>query len=148
MDAIWWKCFVLFNLVWAAPKVMPSVLLRWPMTSKVDVVAMEVEVEPSQYSVTCCCHVTEGSRCGGMVSDMEVHMKQRCGIEFLCAGKIAPTDLHWCSVNVYGALMVDVSTMRQWMVRFSSNDSDVKGKRCSRQPCRSIQAQHAALVHW
>ena len=46
-----------------ALKVMPAVLLHWPMMSEVDVGGMAVEVDPShQYSVTCCCHVTDGSR--------------------------------------------------------------------------------------
>jgi len=29
-----------------------------------------------------------------MASDMEVCIKQRCGSEFFCAEKIAPTDIH------------------------------------------------------
>jgi len=41
---------------------MPPILLPWPM-SEVDVGVMAVEAEPShQYSVTCCCHVTDGSK--------------------------------------------------------------------------------------
>jgi len=47
----------------AGPKVMPSVLLCWLVTSEADVGNMAVEVESSlQYSVTLCCHVTDGSR--------------------------------------------------------------------------------------
>jgi len=61
-----------------------------------------------------------------MVSDIEVCMKQRCVIEFLHAEKIAPNDIHRCLLNVYGNQTVDVSTMRRWVVRFSSGDSDVK----------------------
>ena len=41
-----------------------------------------------------------------MVSDMEVHMKQRCGIEFLHAEKMAPIDIHLHLLNVYGVQMV------------------------------------------
>ena len=48
-----------------------------------------------------------------MVSDMEVHMKQRCGTEFLHVEKMAPTDIHQHLLNVYGDQTVDVSTVRQ-----------------------------------
>ena len=47
----------------AAPKVMSPTLLCWPTMSKADVGGMAVEVElPHQYSVTCCCCVTDGRR--------------------------------------------------------------------------------------
>ena len=61
-------------------------------------------------------------------SDMEVRMKQRCVIEFLHAEKIAPNDIHRRLLNVYGDQTVDVSTVRRWVARFSSGDSDVKDK--------------------
>ena len=34
--------------------------------------------------------------------DMEVHIKQRCGIEFFHAEKVASTDIHWRLLNFYG----------------------------------------------
>jgi len=47
----------------AAPKVMHPILLFWPTMANADVFGMAVEAEPShQYSVTLCCHVTDGSR--------------------------------------------------------------------------------------
>ena len=47
----------------AALKVMPPILLYLPTISEVDVGGMAVAVEPShQYSVTCRCCVTDGSR--------------------------------------------------------------------------------------
>ena len=50
----------------AALEVMYAILFSWPMMSKADGGSMEVEAEPShQYSVTVCCHVTDGS--GGAV---------------------------------------------------------------------------------
>ena len=49
-----------------------------------------------------------------MVSDIEVHMKQRCGTEFTHAEKMASTDIHRCLLNVYGDQIVDVSTVRWW----------------------------------
>jgi len=42
------------NTTKAALKVMPLILLCWPMSSEADVVGMAVEAEPSQqYSITC-----------------------------------------------------------------------------------------------
>ena len=44
-------------------KAVPPILLCWPMMSEADVGGMAVEVEPShQYSITFCCHITDGSR--------------------------------------------------------------------------------------
>ena len=47
-----------------------------------------------------------------MISDMEVHMKQRCKIEFPHADKMAPTDIYQHLLNVYGDQTLDVSTVR------------------------------------
>ena len=50
---------------------MPPILLCWPMMSEADVGGMAVEVEPSyQYSITVCCHVTDGSR-GAVLYEVE-----------------------------------------------------------------------------
>ena len=47
----------------AALKVILPILLCWHMMSEVDVGGMAVEVEAfPQYSITVCCHVTDGSR--------------------------------------------------------------------------------------
>ena len=59
-----------------------------------------------------------------MVSDMEVHMKQRCEIEFLHVENMAPIYIHQHLLNIYGDQTVDVSTVRQWVVHFSSGNSD------------------------
>ena len=46
----------------AALKLLPPVLLYRLMVSEADIGGMAVEDEPShQYSITCCCHVTDGS---------------------------------------------------------------------------------------
>ena len=46
-----------------ALKVMPPILLCWPMTSEEDVGDVAVEAEPShQYSIAFCCCVTDDSR--------------------------------------------------------------------------------------
>jgi len=67
-----------------------------------------------------------------MAADMEVCVKQRGGNEFLRAEEIKLIDIHWHLLNVYGNQGVDVSTVRQWMVFFSSDDSNMQDKPCSR----------------
>ena len=47
-------------------KVMPPILLYWPMTSEADVGGIAAERQTDR-----------------MQSDMEVYIKQRCGTEFL-----------------------------------------------------------------
>jgi len=37
---------------------------------------------------------------------------------------MAPTDIHYHFLKVYGDPTVDVSTVKQWVVHFSSGDSD------------------------
>ena len=49
--------------------------------------------------------------------------------------KMAPIDIHRHLLNVYGYQTVDVSSVRWWVVRFSSGDSNVKDKPRSRQLC-------------
>ena len=73
-----------------------------------------------------------------LASDMEVCMKQRCVIEFLHAEKIAPNDIHRRLLNIYGDQTVHVSTVRWWVARFSSGDSDVKDKPRSGWPCTAV----------
>ncbi len=55
-----------------------------------------------------------------MVSDMEVHMKQRYVTEFLHVEKKAHTIVHWPLLNIYRDQRVDTNTMRWWVVCFSS----------------------------
>ena len=69
-----------------------------------------------------------------MVSDLEVHMKHRYVAEFMWK-KIVSTDIHRRLLSISGDRTVDVSTVRQWVVRFNSGDGDMKGKQYSRQPC-------------
>jgi len=58
-----------------------------------------------------------------MVSNMEVSLKKKHVIEFLHAEKMAPTDIHQHLLNICGEQPVDVSTVRQWVVCFSSGNS-------------------------
>ena len=41
----------------------------------------------------------------------------------LHAEKMVPTDILWCLLSTYGDQTVDVSTVRQWVVCFSSSNS-------------------------
>ena len=54
---------------------------------------------------------------------MEVRMKQRSVTEFVREEKKAPADIHHHSLNIDRDQRVDVSTLRQWVVRSSSGDS-------------------------
>ena len=56
--------------------------------------------------------------------------------------KMTPTDIQWCLLNVSGDWKVYVSTVRQWVMCFSNDDSDVNDKPCSGWPCRFLQAWH------
>jgi len=51
-------------------------------------------------------------------------MKQRCVSEFPHVENMALIDRHQHLLNVSGNQTVDVSTVRQWVVCFSSGDSD------------------------
>ena len=73
-----------------------------------------------------------------MVSDVEAGMKQTCVTEFLHVEKVAPIDIHQHLLNVSGDQIVDVSTVRLWVVCFSSGNSNMKDKSNSRWPCRFL----------
>ena len=47
---------------------------------------------------------------GRIKSDMEAHMKQRCGTELLHAEKMAPFDIHQCLLNINGDQTANVSS--------------------------------------
>ena len=55
---------------------------------------------------------------------MAVHVKHRCATEFLHMETVGPTAIPQCSLNIYGDQRVDVSTVRQWVMRFSIDDSN------------------------
>jgi len=80
-----------------------------------------------------------------MVSDTEVHMKQKCGIEILHVKKMwkKTTDIYHCLLNIDGHQKVNVSKIRWWVVHFSSGDSNMKDKPHSRHACKYLQMRHA-----
>ena len=58
-----------------------------------------------------------------LASDMEVYINEGCLIESLHTGKMAPTDIHQCLLNISGDQIVDVSTVRWLLVCFKWNSS-------------------------
>jgi hypothetical protein len=63
-----------------------------------------------------------------MTYDMEERKKERSVTEFLHVGKkIAPVDILWRLLNVYGDQTVDVNRMKRWVMLFISGDSHVIG---------------------
>ena len=66
-----------------------------------------------------------------MMPDVKLCMKQRCGTEFIHAEKMASINVHQHLLNISGDQTVDVSTVRLWVVYFSSSNSAMKDKPCS-----------------
>jgi hypothetical protein len=58
-----------------------------------------------------------------------------------CGKKLHPLTF----IDVYGDQTVDVSTVRRWVVRFSSVDSDVKDKPRSGRACKAARPWHEEL---
>ena len=99
----------------AALKVMPTIVLCWPMMPEEDVGGMAAEAESShQYSVIFVAvqQMAAGRQSDTMVSAMEVHRRQRSGSETLHAEKMAATDTYQHLLNASGDQTVDVSTVR------------------------------------
>ena len=59
-----------------------------------------------------------------LMSDMETHLKQRGGIEFVHVRNIAAIDIDQHLLNVTGNQAVDVSAVRRWVVCLSSGNDD------------------------
>jgi hypothetical protein len=52
--------------------------------------------------------------------------------------KIAPVAIHRCCLNIYRDQTVDVGTVRQSVVNFSSSDSDVRDRSLSEWACTAV----------
>ena len=118
------------------PKLMPPVLLCWPVILEADVGDMAVEVEPfHQYSIKFCCRATDDSR--GAVWQNGIRHGSAYEAK-VCDWIPAPSDIHRCLLNIYRDQTVDVSTVREWVACFSSGNNDVKGKPCSGWPCTAV----------
>ena len=57
-----------------------------------------------------------------MASDIYAPIKQRRVTEFLHAQKMATADTDQWLLNFYGDQTVDMSTVKQWVVHFSSGE--------------------------
>jgi len=108
----------------AATEVIPPILLCWPMTSEADVGGTAREAEPShQYSIPCCCHVTDGSR-GAVWHNGVWHGSVYEGKVCHWIPPYGKNCTHWHSSTLDerdGDRTVAVSAVRQWVVRFSSD---------------------------
>ena len=99
-------------------------LLYWPTPSEADGGGIVVELEPSnQYSITCHCHVTDGSR-GGTLSQKHLTwtgLWSKVVSSFLHVEEMASTDIHQFFLNISGDQRVDVNTVRRLVVHFSNS---------------------------
>ena len=73
-----------------------------------------------------------------LASDMEMRMKQKSATKFIHEEKFALNEIPRHLLNVYGDQTMDVSTVRRWVARFVSGDSDVKNKPSSGRPCTAF----------
>jgi len=124
-----------------APKVMPPVLLYWPTASETDVNDMTVKVDPShQYFFSFCCQWQQRD------SLTEWHLTWKCvlsiDVELNPSEKMASTDIHQCLLDVYGDQRV-----RQWVLSFGSDDSDVENKPSSGWPCTDVTLWNEELLN-
>ena len=77
---------------------------------------------------------------------METRQKQRCVIEFLHKEGNAPIDIHRRLQKVYGMDAVDASTVRRWVRRFESGESDVEDKARSGRPHTATTPENEARL--
>ena len=97
------------------------------------------------YSVTCCGCVTGSSR-GEVSQNGDRHggvYKPKVCYWNTPWRKMAPTDIHQCVLNAYRDQIVDMSTVRCWVVHFSSGSSSMKGK--PRWPCTAVTYR---IIEW
>jgi len=110
-----------------APKVIPPILLCWLTSSKVNVDDVAVEIKPPcQYSVTCFyCNtdVSRGAVWQNGIWHESVYEAKVCHWNPPCR-KIASIDIRWHLQYISGDQRVDASTVRRWVVLFSSGDRD------------------------
>jgi len=140
----------------ASPKVTPPILLYCPV-SEADVGGMAVESE-SSISIPLHFVAVEQMAAEGqsdrLVSDVEAHMEQRRVPQFLHVEKMAPIGIHCCLLNVCGEQTANVLTLRQWVMCFSSGDSNMKDKPCFRWPRTAVtplneeHLNHLTQVNW
>ena len=80
-----------------------------------------------QYFIILCCCVMDGSRGAVWQNGIwRASANEVRGWNWIppCGKKMAPIGIHWHLLNVCGDQPVDVSTMRWWVVYFSSGSND------------------------
>jgi len=128
----------------AALKVTPPICLCWAMISEADADGRALEAEPSwQYSFAFCCHVTNDSRTDGSLTECCLIWKCIWNKGVSLNSPLWKNSIHWHFLNVDGDQSVDVSTVKQWVVCFSSSDSNAKDKPHSRWPNTFLWTWHA-----
>ena len=125
----------------AAPKVMPPTLLYGPTVSEVDNSGMAVEVEPSrQYPIICCYHMTDGSWRGSLTKwclTWKCLWNKRVSLNSCMRNKLHPlTSIDACW------MFMETKQWTQWVVHFSSGDSDMKDKPHFGQLCTAVTPQN------
>ena len=105
-----------------------------------------------QYFIKLCCHVTNSSKetmrqnsiCLGSTYETKVcHWIPPWGERKKTTTKKTPLDIHQCLLNTDEGQPMDASTVKWWVVHFSSGNNNVKDKSYSRQSCRCLEVQHA-----
>ena len=81
-----------------------------------------------------------------MASDIEVHTKQVCVIEFLTVEQCALIDIQRCLLKVYRDDTVDVSTVRRWLVPYRGDEKKVYKPRPG-HPCSAAMPDNEQLIH-
>ena len=101
-----------------------SYFIRLATMSDAGVGGMAVDVESShQYSITFCCHVADGSRGAVWQNGFWHGRAYEAKVWNLippCRKKIATIDINQRFLNVYEEQIVDVSTVRWWVVKMHS----------------------------
>ena len=125
--ASWYSETQVADVKAAALKVMPPILICWPMTSEGGGGGMAGEVQsPANipWHFVAMRQMAAERQSDTTAPDVEVHIKGKYLNELLNGEKIALIDIYWHLLNIYGDQTVNVSTVRWTVVRFCSSDSN------------------------
>ena len=133
--------FLSWDSMGAALKVMPPMLAHG---IRGDVGGMAKEVVASCWHSIAMWQVAAEGQSDRRVSEMKETVKQRSGTEFLHVKRVAPTDINWCLLSVYGDQTVDVCTVRHEAVgdAFQQRWQRLEDKTHSRQSHTAITLQN------
>ena len=115
---------IIVYVLWGLLQNYSSILLYGPQCQR-WIGGMAVEDEPfHQYSITFCYCATDGSRVAKWPNGVWHESVNEAKVCHWIAEKAASTNIHWHLLNVYEDQTMDVSTMRPWVVCFSSVNSN------------------------